>query len=827
MKTKLSALTLAMLPLVVSGQTSASAPEVAADSILVVYKENTTRLDKARARSSIGARISDANRDEVDDRFSNLMQGRIAKYALRNMSVKDALKKLEGHPAIKYAEPNYIYRKALVPDDPSFGSLWGLNNTGQNGGTVDADIDAVEAWDISTGSSDIVIGVIDTGVDYLHEDLAANMWRNPNEIPNDGIDNDGNGYIDDIYGIDTANGDSDPMDNESHGTHVAGTIGAVGNNGVGVVGVNHNVSIAACAFLGSGGTGSTDGAIECVNYFTGLKNAGINVKATNNSWGGGGFSQTLKDAISDAEAADILFVVAAGNAGADNDTVPNYPSNYDNEGLMAVASINRNDADSGYSYGLTTVDIAAPGSAVLSTVPGNNYATFSGTSMATPHVAGTAALVWSINPDLSAVEMKQLLMDSGDDNAWADGRTVSGKRLNAYNALLAGDPTPSFTFSVTPTAATIVAGESISYTFEVGNIADWEGEVTLNLTDESGLATLSASTVSPGDTFTLDVATTEETDWGSYSFTVEGVSGELTREKTVSLYVNPVGLTDFPYDSTDTPIEIVDNQSFDSVINVPDEITVFGTATSVDISHTYRGDIELVLTSPAGTSVTLKSSNGGDGADDVVETFESAAFNGEVATGDWTLTVTDVFSGDTGQLNNWSITFTGIGEVGPAAPNAAFSFADNGLAVDFVNESTDVNNDIVSYLWDFGDGMTSTEESPSHIYPATGAYEVTLTATDAEGQSDTETQTVSVSDAVIEVTVKRAMQSRFGHLRVDLNYSGSSSEMVDVYRNGVLLETVENTGLYRDRERSVSGNSFTYVICDETTACSDPVTVSF
>ncbi|MCP4279778.1 MAG: S8 family serine peptidase, partial [Alteromonas sp.] len=269
-KTGLSALSLALLPLMVSSHAHAAKAEIFDDSVIVVYKENVSKAEKMRARSSVGARISDANRDEVDDRFSNLLNGRIAKLELRGKSVKDAIEILKKNPAVKIAEPNFLYRKALVPNDPSYGDLWGLNNTGQAGGTADVDIDAPEAWDITTGDSDVVIGVIDTGVDYNHEDLADNAWVNPGEIAGNGIDDDGNGYIDDVYGIDAFNGDSDPMDDDSHGTHVAGTIGAVGGNGIGVVGVNHDVSIAACKFLGPDG-GSTAGAIECIDYFTDLK----------------------------------------------------------------------------------------------------------------------------------------------------------------------------------------------------------------------------------------------------------------------------------------------------------------------------------------------------------------------------------------------------------------------------------------------------------------------------------------------------------------------------------------------------------------------------
>ena len=834
MKKKFSALSLALVPMLALSSAQSSAAELFDDSVIVVYKESATTVDKKRARISVNARISDINRDEIDDRFSHLLSGRIANYALSNKSVKDAIEILSANPAVAVAEPNYLYRKSLVPNDPSYGDLWGLNNTGQAGGTEDVDIDAPEAWDITTGDSDIVIGVIDSGVDYNHEDLAANAWVNPGEIPGNGVDDDGNGYIDDIYGIDSHNGDTDPMDDDSHGTHVAGTIGAVGDNGIGVVGVNHTVSLAACKFLGADGTGSTAAAIECIDYFTDLKvNRGINVKATNNSWGGGPYSEALELAIIESGDAGILFVTSAGNAGTDNDANDNYPSNYEtpSNSLMAVASITRTDGDSTYNFGLETVDIAAPGTAVLSTVPGNGYATFSGTSMASPHVAGAAALVWSLNPDLTPSEMKELLMSTGEPSLWAEGRTVSGKRVNVLNALEEADPTPGFKLKIVPGSAEIVAGESYSFDVEVGAIAGYDQEVSLSLAEASDIASLSSDTAFPGDTVTLEISTTEETPWGAYVFTVNGVSGEITKSKTASLYIYPVGLNNFPYGYLGDPIPTLPNEEdpndvgVDLIITIPDDLTVFGVETFVDITHTWSGDLVVSLTSPQGTKTVLRANQGGS-TDDIVATFLSADFNGEIAAGDWILNVVDTANGDNGTVNTWSLLITGIGEVGPAAPNADFAYDASGLSVSFSNTSTDVNNDIVSYSWDLGDGATSTEENPTHTYAATGVYEVTLTATDAEGQTDSITQSVAVSDSNIVASIDRAMLSRFGSLRVDLSYSGSTANTVTIYRNGEILEEVNNTGIYRDRSRGVTPGVYTYMVCDETSACSAPVSAT-
>ena len=259
----------------------------------------------------------------------------------------------------------------IIPSDARITELWGMNNYEQTDGTADADIDAVEAWEKHQGSSNVVVGVIDTGLDYTHLDLVNNVWVNYAELNGvAGVDDDNNGYIDDFHGIDTYNHDTNPMDNNGHGTHCAGTIAAEGNNTIGVAGVNWRTKVAACKFLSGSGNGSTDGAVECVNYFNTLKANGVNIAATNNSWGGGGASQVLEDAIATGASLGINFVAAAGNSNQDNDSNPSYPSSYDVDGLIAVAATDHNDNLASFSsYGATTVDLAAPGVHILSTLP--------------------------------------------------------------------------------------------------------------------------------------------------------------------------------------------------------------------------------------------------------------------------------------------------------------------------------------------------------------------------------------------------------------------------------------------------------------------------
>ncbi len=356
----------------------------------------------------------------------------------QGVSVQEALARLSASPLVVYAEPNYILSADVIPDDPRLSELWGMVNTGQTGGTADADVDADLAWGVSTGSPDVVVGIIDTGIDYNHPDLALNIWTNPGEIPGNGIDDDANGYVDDIRGYDFINNDGDPFDDNGHGTHVSGTITARGNNAVGVAGVAWNVKLMGLKFLSASGSGSTDNAVRAVDYATMM-----GVDLTSNSWGGGGFSQTLYDAIARAGAQEIAFVAAAGNDNVNNDTSPHYPSNYDLPNIISVAATDHNDAKSSFSnWGPTSVDLAAPGTNILSTMPGNTYGSLSGTSMATPHVSGACALIRSISPNIPVAQMKSVLLNSVDHIASMQGLVVSSGRLNAFFAIAEPDDVP-------------------------------------------------------------------------------------------------------------------------------------------------------------------------------------------------------------------------------------------------------------------------------------------------------------------------------------------------------------------------------------------------
>ena len=408
-------------------------------------------------------------------------------------SVETAIATYRNSSTFKYIEPDYIVTKAVtIPNDPGFGQLWGLNNTGQNGGTPDADIDAPEAWDIQTGNPNLVIGVIDTGVDYNHPDLVGNIWTNPGEIAGDGIDNDNNGYIDDIRGWDFAYNDNNPSDVDGHGTHVSGTIAGKGNNGVGVTGVAWNAKIMPLKFLNDSGSGSTSNAILAINYATAK-----GVKLTNNSWGGGGYSQALYDAINAAGQQGALFIAAAGNDSNNTDITPAYPASYNLANIISVASTTRTDSLSYFSnYGLTSVDLGAPGSDIYSTLPNNSYGTYSGTSMASPHVAGAAALVWSQNPTWTAQQVKNTLMNTGDPIAALAGKTVSGKRLNVFNALAAAN-LPSVTVSVSPATVQEDGATNLVYTFTRTNL-NLSSPLTVNF-GASGIANAAPVGSDPAD----------------------------------------------------------------------------------------------------------------------------------------------------------------------------------------------------------------------------------------------------------------------------------------------------------------------------------------
>jgi hypothetical protein len=352
--------------------------------------------------------------------------------------VGPAVERLERRGDVRYAEPNFLLSVASVPNDPGFQQLWGLDNVGQlinfSFGTPDADVDAREAWDVTSGGG-TVVGILDTGVDMAHPDLAANIWRNAGEncagCRSDGIDNDGNGYVDDWRGWDFANDDNDPSDDHGHGTHVAGTIGAVGDNGLGIAGVNWSARLMALKFVRADGSGTTADAIEALTYA-----ADNGATVTNNSYVSPDFSQAFADAVALTGERGSLMVAAAGNSGSSNDLSPQYPASFDAPSVVSVAATNNRDQRSYFSnYGRNSVDLGAPGESIYSTWPGGGYQYQSGTSMATPHVAGAAALAEAAFPGSTPAGIKALLLRTVDPNAALTGKTTAEGRLNVNTAV--------------------------------------------------------------------------------------------------------------------------------------------------------------------------------------------------------------------------------------------------------------------------------------------------------------------------------------------------------------------------------------------------------
>jgi len=417
-----------------SAAPSASSREVP-NEMLVKFKPGTSVEQRNRALSGLQA--------DVKERiFTRAMESAGEKdgiYLLRiPVDVLTGVARAKAFSEIEYAEPNYIYSHQAVSNDPYYtgGSLWGMygaSTSPANSFGIGAGVKWASNY---TGASTVVVGIIDEGYMHTHTDLRDNAWVNPNETV-DGRDNDGNGYIDDIRGWDFVRNDNTTYDGaaDDHGTHVAGTIGAKGGNGTGVAGVCWNVKMISGKFLGTSG-GTTANAVKAVDYFTDLKTKrGVNIVATNNSWGGGGYSSTLYNAIQRANSAGILFIAAAGNAGSNNDASPAYPASYNNSNIIAVASITNTGARSSFSnYGATTVDIGAPGSSINSTLPSSSgsssYGAYSGTSMATPHVTGAAALYKSMYSSATASQIKSAIMSKSVPTSSLSGRCVSGGRLS-------------------------------------------------------------------------------------------------------------------------------------------------------------------------------------------------------------------------------------------------------------------------------------------------------------------------------------------------------------------------------------------------------------
>ncbi len=410
---------LLLLALAATGPVNARADERVPGELIIGWH--------AGARAAERAALIERGRAHVLHRFHTID----AAWLRVDGDPDSAMAVLAADPRVAYVEPNRIWHADVVPDDPLFGEQWALLNTGQAGGTTGADIEAVPAWDLFTGVQDLRVGIIDSGIDLTHPDLVDNLWTNPGEIPGNGVDDDGNGYVDDVHGYDFANHDPDPNDDFGHGTHVAGILAARTGNGIGIAGVAWRAQLVAIKFLDSSGRGTTSAAIEAIEYASTL-----GLRLTSNSWGGSVPSGALEAAIAAAGAAGQVFVAAAGNRAADNDAAPEYPSSYDLPNIVAVAATGADDRLAPFSnYGLQSVDIAAPGVAILSCLPGGAYGRLSGTSMATPMVAGALALLIGRSPQLSPVQAIDVLLAGAERIPTLDGLVHDAARLNVLHAV--------------------------------------------------------------------------------------------------------------------------------------------------------------------------------------------------------------------------------------------------------------------------------------------------------------------------------------------------------------------------------------------------------
>ncbi|HET9804145.1 MAG TPA: S8 family peptidase, partial [Candidatus Acidoferrum sp.] len=505
----------------------ASQPKYKPDELLVRFRPGTTPEKRSIAHSAVKA-------EQVKSwpSVDGLQLVRVS----AGVSIQDAIKLYRQRAEVLYAEPNYYLHAFTTPNDAKFPQLWGLQNTGQLTGTAGADIHAAQAWSITTGSSNVVVAVIDTGMDYTHQDLAANAWSStaPYSVTVNGTTiNCPVGS----HGFNAVSNSCDPMDDNGHGTHVSGTIGAAGNNGVGVAGVNWSVRIMPCKFLDSSGGGTTDAAVTCLDFVKSMKDAGEKIVATNNSWGGGGFSQALFDTIQAQQQDGVLFIAAAGNDSSNTDLGGFYPGGYFLPNIVSVAATTRFDLLANFSnIGSHSVTLGAPGQEILSTFPNNSYAWLNGTSMATPHVTGVAALLAAQDPSRDWRAIKNLLI-AGGDTIPALSETISGKRLNAYGSMTCSNSTVARRLQ--PTLDTIVGSVGTPILLSALNIncAQPVGPVTVNVVPGNQTINLADNGTNPDQAAQDGIYTGQWTPPGIGNYKLTFSTGESMQVTVLNNYV--------------------------------------------------------------------------------------------------------------------------------------------------------------------------------------------------------------------------------------------------------------------------------------------------
>lgn len=523
----------------------------------------------------------------------------------------DQVNDLRDEYKVLMAVPNAKVTVDSLPNDPYFSYLWGLYNTGQfSSSGTGSDIGMDETWSFATDCSSKVVAVIDTGIDYTHPDLANNMWVNTDEIASNGIDDDSNGYVDDVYGYDFYNGDGNPADDHYHGTHVAGTIGAVGNNQLGVSGVCQTAKIMAVKFLSSSGSGYYSGAVSSIQYAV-----ANGAKVLNNSWGGGSYDSALASAISASNTAGVIFVAAAGNSGYNTDYYPNYPSCISSSNVVSVAATTYSDTLAYFSnYGAYTVDLGAPGYYTYSTMPtwyysgSNDYAYLSGTSMATPHVSGAAALLWAENPTLSHLQVINLLFQGVTAKSYLSGVSVTGGMLNLTNSFILADPSLNHA-PVANAGSTQYAKVTQRVTLQ-GSAIDADGNsmtYSWSFSPPSGSSASLSSSTSLTPYFTADVegsyyATLYASDWVSTSV-ASTVSIVITNDRTPPNVVIRATRSSDSGESIDSGSKV--SQGERVVLNA-NESTDNNISASESSSLEYEWEF---ITKPTGSSSTITDSD--------------------------------------------------------------------------------------------------------------------------------------------------------------------------------------------------------------------------
>ena len=815
---------------VVRGQTYSS------DKLLVKFRSGASSSQIQSALNANGALSAQSFRHSAKIAAGPIAQWRIVQLG-RGADLISVRAALMRNPLVTRVEYNYQVRIELTPNDPNFNQLWGLNNIGQTGGLPDADVDAPEAWNLTTGDPNVVVAVIDTGVAYDHPDLAANIWVNTGEIPGNGVDDDSNGYVDDVYGYDFSNNDSNPYDDHGHGTHVAGTIAAVGNNGVGIAGVTWRARIMAVKFLGATGSGSTDGAINAILYA-----ASNGAKVMNNSWGGGGFSQALLDAIQTADQAGALFIAAAGNSGSNNDLIPHYPSSYEAANVIAVAATDHSDLKAYFSsYGATSVDLGAPGVSIFSTVPVvgdiccsnvTGYGNLSGTSMATPHVSGAAALLLARFPGSNHLAIRDRILNTADPIPSMSGITVTGARLNVLNAMEVDTVAPaavsdlatnqagthSVTLRWTVTGDDGFSGKASSYdlryslgpiteanfaeataaigtpvasvpgtleSFKVpGLVPNTDYYFALRVRDNVGNFSGVSNVVSARTKSTL-IRFQDNMESGSSNWTVAGSDGVVGPALWhLSTHRSNSPTTAFYYGKATTLTYNTTARNFGSITSVPIDLS-----NMTDAWLTFTHFLQTENLSPYDTArVQVSNDNGLTWVDKYVTALSTGSMvTRHVDLNDYDgQTIRVRFSFDTldsilNDFEGWIVDDVAVTVAltnNPPIANAGgpYSGYRNTPVVFNGSGSSDPDNNPLTYAWDFGDGTSGSGATPGHSYANAGNFTVTLVVSDGTLTSAPASTSVTIAN---RAPVANAGGPYNGYRNQAVVFNGSGSSDAD------------------------------------------------